>query len=53
MYGMEQDNEAMPEPSTVKGIALDDNEKAMLIEAPMPAFRAKQANKYVKKTLCG
>ena len=51
LYGMEQDNEPIPEPSTVKGIELDDNEQTVLIEAFMPAFRAKQANKFVKKTL--
>jgi len=51
LYGMEQDNEPIPEPSMIKNVTLDENEQAMFIEAFMPAFRAKQANKFVKKTL--
>jgi hypothetical protein len=30
---------------------LEKDEQAVLVEAFMPAFRAKQANKFVKKTL--
>ena len=51
LYGMENDNELIPEPSSVRDIILDENEKTVLIEVYMPAFRAKQANKYIKKTL--
>ena len=51
LYGMEQDSEPIPSPSRIKDIVLDDNEQALLLEASMPAFRAKQTNKLVKKTL--
>jgi len=51
LYGIEQDNEPIPKPSMIKEIMLDENEQAVLIEAFMPSFRAKQANKFVKKTL--
>ena len=51
LYGMEQDNEPIPTPSKAKDITLDENEQALLLEVSMPAFRAKQANKLVKKTL--
>ena len=51
LHGMEQDNDPIPEPSMIKDTVLDENEQAVLIEAFMPAFRAKQANKYIKKTL--
>ncbi|MCL2050409.1 MAG: type II toxin-antitoxin system HicB family antitoxin [Lachnospiraceae bacterium] len=51
LYGMEQDNEPIPKPSLIKDISLDENEQAVFIEVFMPPFRAKQANKYVKKTL--
>ena len=51
LYGMEQDNDPIPEPSMIKDTVLDENEQAVLIEAFMPAFRAKQANKFIKKTL--
>jgi len=51
LYGMEQDNEPIPEPSLIKNVKLDENEQVVFIEVFMPPFRAKQANKYVKKTL--
>ena len=51
LYGMEQDNDPIPPPSKIKDIILDENEQALLLEVAMPAFRAKQANKLVKKTL--
>ena len=51
LYGMEQDNEPIPEPSRIRDMILDENEKSVLIDAFMPAFRAKQANKFIKKTL--
>ena len=51
LYGMEQDGDPIPPPSRIKDITLDENEQAILLEVSMPAFRAKQANKLVKKTL--
>ena len=51
LYGMEQDNDPIPSPTLAKDIELEENEKTVLVEAFMPAFRAKQANKYIKKTL--
>ena len=51
LYGMEQDNDDIPVPSELRDIQLQGNQKAALIEVFMSPFRAKQANKYVKKTL--
>jgi len=51
LYGMEQDNDPIPESTMIKDVELNENEQAVFIEAFMPAFRAKQANKFVKKTL--
>ena len=51
LYGMEQDNEIIPTPGELRNITLNENHKAVLIEVFMPPFRAKQVNKYVKKTL--
>ncbi len=51
LYGMEQDNDIIPEPSMIRDIALDANERSVFIEVFMPPFRAKQANKIIKKTL--
>lgn len=51
LFGMEQDNDSIPNPSELRNIQLQDNQKPVLIEVFMSPFRAKQANKYVKKTL--
>jgi len=51
LYGMEQDKDDIPEPSSIRNIITDSNKSVVLIEVFMPPFRAKQENKYVKKTL--
>ena len=51
IFGMEQDGDEIPTPSELRAIQLLDNQQAVLIEVFMPPFRAKQANKFVKKTL--
>ncbi|MCL2202369.1 MAG: type II toxin-antitoxin system HicB family antitoxin [Defluviitaleaceae bacterium] len=51
LYAMEKDGDNIPEPSGVKDITVTDNKRAVLVEVFMPAFRAKQNNKFVKKTL--
>ena len=51
LYGMEQDGDIIPNPSELRSLILEENHKAVLVDVFMPPFRAKQANKYVKKTL--
>ncbi|MCL1994771.1 MAG: type II toxin-antitoxin system HicB family antitoxin [Defluviitaleaceae bacterium] len=51
IYGMEQDNEKIPEPSTLFDMELEKNERLLFIDVFMPTFRAKQDNKSVNKTL--
>ena len=55
LYGMEQDNDEIPESSGLKLLAkneaLEANETFFLVEAFMPAFRDKQSKRFVKKTL--
>lgn len=55
LYGMEQDGEEIPAPSTLKQLAknetLEANEIFFLVESFMPAFREKQNKRFVKKTL--
>ena len=51
LYGMEQDGDDIPSPSSLSDIVLDKNEKSLFVEVFMPTFRAKQSNKFVKKTL--
>ena len=51
LYGMEQDNEVIPKPSSIRDITFEIDESPVFIEVYMPPFRAKQNNKFVKKTL--
>ena len=51
LYGMEQDGDEIPAPSNIKDIATESNQSILLVEVFMPVFRAKQDNKFVKKTL--
>lgn len=55
LYGMEQDEDDIPAPSTMKELAkeeqLEANESFCLIEVFMPPFREKQNSRFVKKTL--
>lgn len=51
IFGMEEDNEAIPEPTPINGITVKENQAIILIEVFMPPFRERQHTKYVKKTL--
>ena len=51
LYGMEEDNEEIPEPTPFNQIEVNENQSVMLIEVYMPPFREKQHKKFVKKTL--
>jgi len=51
VFGMEQDNNPIPEPSAIRNINLGENQRTVLVEVYMPPFRAQQENKYIKKTL--
>jgi predicted RNase H-like HicB family nuclease len=51
MWGMERDNEPIPEPSSIKAIRHNLNEATMLIEVFMPPVRDRINNKVIKKTL--
>lgn len=51
LYGMEQDNESIPEPSAPNAFSLEADQVVTLIEAWMPPFRDEMENRAVKKTL--
>ena len=51
LYGMEKDNDDIPEPTDIRSIRTDKNQTITLIEIPMNVFREKMKNKTVKKTL--
>lgn len=53
LYGMEEDGEEIPQPSSIRTIqeSLDPHEYVVAIEVWMPPFRDKMQQKAVKKTL--
>lgn len=51
LYGMEEDGEAIPRPSSVADIRLSAGETLTMIEAWMPPFREKMLNKSTNKTV--
>lgn len=53
LFGMEQDGDEIPEPSSFKSVRqeLDENECMVFIEVFMPAIRMAQENKSVNRTV--
>lgn len=51
LFGMEQDNEEIPQPTSIENIHLEKNQAIILVDVFMPPFREKQRTKFVKKTL--
>lgn len=51
LYGMEEDEESIPEASPVSAIHLGKNDTIAMIEAWMPPFRERMANKAISKTV--
>ena len=51
LYGMEQDEEPIPEPRQGQTIQLAKNEKIFLVAVRMPRVRKEVQPVYVKKTL--
>lgn len=51
IWGMEQDNEALPLPSSVTALTLQSHQVPVLIEVFMPPVRERINSKFVKKTL--
>ncbi|AMQ21668.1 type II toxin-antitoxin system HicB family antitoxin [Anoxybacillus geothermalis] len=51
LYGLEQENEEIPEPSKVSEIQTENNQVIVFIEVWMPPFRHEMENRAVKKTL--
>lgn len=49
LYGMEKDNDDIPEPTDIRSIRTDKNQTITLIEIPMNVFREKMKNRTVKK----
>lgn len=51
LFGMEEDNDSIPEPTSITDIKLESNQVLMLIEVFMPMMREAIQNEAVKKTL--
>ncbi|MEG2362535.1 MAG: type II toxin-antitoxin system HicB family antitoxin [Terrisporobacter sp.] len=51
IYGLEEDNELIPEPTNIKDLKLENNEIPILIEVIMPLHRKAIENTSIKKTL--
>lgn len=51
IWGMEQDGDTIPEPTSIQNIKLESGEVPTLIEVFMPPIRERINNKFVKKTL--
>lgn len=51
LYGMEQDGEAIPSPTSVSKITFEKNQAPAVIEVFMPSVRAAVKSSFVKKTL--
>lgn len=51
IWGMEQDHELLPEPTSISHISFKNNQIPVLIEVFMPPVRERINSKFVKKTL--
>lgn len=51
LYGMEEDDEPIPESTEIIKLHLENNQFVAMIEAWMPPFRDEMKNKAIKKTL--
>ena len=51
LWGMEKDNDPIPEPPDILKINHSNDEALLLVEVFMPPIRDRLNNKYVKKTL--
>lgn len=51
VYGLEEDGEEVPNPSSVRDIHAEDNQMVMLVDVYMPAVRMAQNNKSVSRTV--
>ena len=51
LWGMERDDDIIPEPSDIRNIKLGKDDVLVMIEVFMPPVRDRINNSYVKKTL--
>ncbi len=51
LFGMEEDNEIIPEPTSLANINTEPNERAVLIDVYMPSIRQANVNRSVNRTV--
>ncbi|MBR3737170.1 MAG: type II toxin-antitoxin system HicB family antitoxin [Eubacterium sp.] len=51
LYGLEEDGEAIPAPSKLTNIELDNNERVVLVDVYMPSIRNANVNKSINRTV--
>ena len=51
LWCMEEDNDEIPEPTQLRDVVVDENERAILIEVYMPSVRLSQEYKSVNRTV--
>lgn len=51
LYGLEEDGEAIPSPTPLADMKVQDNERAVLIDVYMPSIRMAKVNRSVNRTV--
>ncbi len=51
MFGLEEDGEPIPEPTPLPEVALEPDERAVLVDVYMPSVRMAQVNRTVSRTV--
>lgn len=51
LYGLEEDGEKIPKPTSLADIKIQPNERVVLIDAYMPSIRMAQVNRSVNRTV--
>lgn len=51
LYGLEEDGEKIPAPSSLHDVHLEDNEEVVLVDVYMPSIRNANVNKSVSRTV--
>lgn len=51
IYGLEEDGEEIPSPTPLNMVALEENERVVLVDVYMPSIRMANRNKSVNRTV--
>jgi len=51
IYGMEEDGEAIPAPTPLSAVEVEENERAVLVDVYMPSIRMAKVNRSVNRTV--